>query len=663
MKPQHSTLTVLFAAALILVGAAIDARAAGKSTLPPRHIGVYGDPGGIYVEPLPPAETIPLAPSVVGYEAKTTSTLLLAWRDLSGVETGYRIERQAGADWVVVAQVGAVTDNIGTYALSNLRQDTEHCYRAVPFNGYGAPSSVPVGCTRTNRITGPTTVMVSDRIGLMGELEDPAPPAFQWTSLVAAIDPGAAPGPAPIPAQYSGKAPRKIIYIADDAQIDLSYTPLRIPEGITLASGRRGLNEGALLYSNVTTKYSMFLVVGNDVRVSGLRFRGPSGSTSEDPEASFAIQIKDALDVVIDHNEFLHWPGAGIKVQHRPWMIDFSTAYRIRITENFFHHNQRQELGYGVMMNDASYAVIDKNSFDYNRHAIGSDGGRNVIQDYSYGPMHGYAAYFNLVLPGHSSQVWTKLSPVVAPITWQTHTFDVHGNEDSWIGTDYYDGWAGETMDIANNSFLGIQGSAFNVRGTPSNEARFHHNVTPFNDWTANSPASGADGGVSFYGWMSVQDSSDRDNIRVYSNVPTRDPRARLAVGDFDGDGRDDVFLATGRAWYFSSAGLTEWRWLRPSTVPVQQLVFVDYDRNGRTDVLTRVGNVWKISWNGTSSSATLRTVSALPAQNFYSGSELIGDFSGDGVLDRLRFSRDGDRYFRVVDGRSGATQRSRHRM
>jgi hypothetical protein len=654
MKPPHSTRTVLLAAAWILVGAAIDARAAGKTTLPPRYIGVYGDPGGIYVEPLPPAETIPLAPSVIGFESKTTSTLLLAWRDLSGVESGYRIERQAGAGWVVVAQVGAVTDNIGTYALGNLRQDTEHCYRAVPFNGYGEPSSVPVGCTRTNRIMGPTTVVVRDRIGLIGELQDPNPPAFQWTSLEVAVDPGDV--PAPILAPYSGKAPRKVIYVASDAQIDLSYTPLQIPAGITLASGRRGLVEGALLYSNVTTKHTMIEVVGNDVRVSGLRFRGPSGSTSEANEAVFAIHVRDALDVVIDHNEFFHFPGAGIKVQHQPWMIDFSTAYRMRITENFFHHNQRQNLGYGVMMNDASYAVIDKNSFDYNRHAIGSDGGRNVILDSSYGPMHGYAAYFNLVLPGHEEQV-------AGPITWQTHTFDVHGSEDGFLGTDYYDGWAGETIDIANNSFLGIQGSAFNVRGTPSDEARFHHNVTPWLRPMPGGSVLGADGGVAYYGWMSVQDSSDRDNIRVYSNVPTPEPRNRLAVGDFDGDGRDDVFLATGRAWYVSSAGLTEWRWLRPSTVPVQQLVFVDYDRNGRTDVLTRVGSVWKISWNGTGSPVTLRGAPAIAAQNFYSGADLIGDFSGDDVLDRLRFSPAGDRYFRVTDGRSGATQQGRHRM
>ncbi len=656
MKSRRSTHTFLFAAALLLGGAAIDARAAGKTAVVPRNVGVVGDPGGIYVEPLPPTETIPFAPSVVGYESKTTSTLLLAWRDESHVETGYRIERQAGAGWVVIAQIGAVADNIGTYALSRLRQDMEHCFRAVPFNAYGEPRAVPVACTRTNHITGPTAVVVSDRIGLVGELLDPNPPEFQWSSLEVAIDPGADPGPGPILAPYGGLPPRKIIYIADTAQIDLSYSRLQIPEGITLASGRRGLNEGALLYSNITTRHSMLEVVGGNVRVTGLRLRGPSGSTSEDNDASYAILVRDALDVVIDHNEFSHWPGAGVKVQHQPWMMDFLTAYRVRVTDNFFHHNQRENLGYGVMINDASYAYIDRNTFDYNRHAIGSDGGRNVILDSSYGPMHGYAAYFNLVLPGHEEQV-------AGPITWQTHAFDVHGSEHSWIGTDFYDGWAGETIDVANNSFLGIKGSAFNVRGTPAVEARFHHNVTPPLVAMQNDFVMGADGGIAYYGWMSVKDTSDRDNVHVYANIPAPDPRAKLAVGDFDGDGRDDVFLATGRAWYVSSAGLTEWRMLRPSSLGVQQLVFVDYDRNGRTDVLARVGGVWKMSRNGTGALVRIGSARGLATQNFYSGSDLIGDFTGDDVLDRMRFSRDDDRHFHILDGRTGSTQQSRHQM
>src|SRR5262249_43144418 len=35
-----------------------------------------------------------------------------------------------------------------------------------------------------------------------------------------------------------------------------------------------------------------------------------------------------------------------------------------------------------------------------------------------------------------------------------------------------------------------------------------------------------------------------------------------FGVGDFDGDGVDDLFLGTGAGWWFSAGGKTEWRFL-----------------------------------------------------------------------------------------------------
>jgi hypothetical protein len=149
----------------------------------------------------------------------------------------------------------------------------------------------------------------------------------------------------------------------------------------------------------------------------------------------------------------------------------------------------------------------------------------------------------------------------------------------------------------------------------------------------------------------------------VYANQPIPDPRLRLAVGDFDGDRRDDVFLATGRAWYVSYGGVTEWRFLNKSTRRLSTLSFTDLDGDGRTDVLSRIGGVWNVSRSGSGAFVPLATTPVVGAQSFYSGSDLIGDFSGDDVLDRLRFDLGGDRYFRTVDGRTGATLRSRHQM
>lgn len=650
------------ALALVCVVLAAPALALPRGTGSVGGSGGVGQTGGVVVptDPTPTPETIPVPPYGTGVEIKTSHTMTVAWRDESSVESGYRIERRSGTGgWLVVGRIGPITEGrIGSWDAGNLRHDTEYCWRVVPWNQHGEPAQVPVGCARTTRIVAPNAVRVTDRIGLIGEIRDPAPPPFQPSSLVLSSDPAAPAPPAPVTA-FPVPVARKIIYVADGVQIDLTYTPdLQIPAGITIASSRGGLSQGALLFSNSRDRYTMFEVVGDGVRITGLRFRGPSSSTSADQEGALAIRVHDARDVVIDHNEFFQWPGAGVEVRHEPGLISALTAWRVRITENFFHHNQKQNLGYGVVVADASYAFIDKNTFDWNRHAIASDGGRNRLVP-GYGPQHGYLAYLNVVLPGHSDQeyvggIWEQ----------QTHNFDVHGSESNWLGVDYYDGWAGEFFDIANNSFLDAKGTLFNIRGTPSSSALFHHNVTPpLQLVPGTGTVMGLDGGVSWYGWKSVNSESDRDNVYVFANVPSVDPRERLAVGDFDGDGRDDVLLATGRAWYVSYAGATEWRYLRQSDRPMRMLSLADLDGNGRTDVVTRIGNVWNVAWNGSGGFVPLGYEPSLPSQVFYTSGELVGDFTGDGTMDRLRFQPDGNRYFRVVDGSSGSTRRSWNEM
>ena len=45
----------------------------------------------------------------------------------------------------------------------------------------------------------------------------------------------------------------------------------------------------------------------------------------------------------------------------------------VRIHHNFIHHNQQDGTdGYGVAVVNRAYALIEKNVFDYNRHAIAS---------------------------------------------------------------------------------------------------------------------------------------------------------------------------------------------------------------------------------------------------------------------------------------------------
>jgi hypothetical protein len=647
------------------------------------------------LEPPPPdapAEVLP-NPPLVYVSQKTTRYISLEFLDKSDVEEGFTVYRkQSGGKWEELGSFGAISNRTAplfikddgevgfrildsangkefeelpvalsggslpySYSATNytkeIDQDTEYCYLLVPFNELGESDRVQPICTRTTRdlhYTGgygtfalvqhytsayDLAVLVDDRAGLVGELNE------EWSGT-------------------------KLVYVADDAVIDLSaYDELPLKAGLTLMSGRDKLNEGALLATHYFSDH-LFIVKGNNVQVKGLRFRGPSGSSEADQLTTKGIYFnigsivktlsKDTpLSLLIEGNEFYQWTHAAVFIENRVRafddglkIIDKDTADRIRITNNYFHHNQRQDTGYGIEIAGYTYVYIDRNTFDYNRHAIASTGGRGYIIE-GYGPEHGYKAYLNLTLPGHTDQCYAGVCVT------DTHNFDVHGTEDNWLSIDYYDGWAGEYFDVADNSFLSIEGDAFNVRGTPSDAAYFSGNVLP--------PAL-IDLKYSYRSkdvWHWVNEESDRDNIYVSGNHLYDDARASISVGDFDGDGIDDVFLATGAAWYYSSGARSEWRFLNKSAFRLEDLVLTDYDSDGKADVLRKSRGSWLVSRGGVGGWTTVDRydidVSSVEPDT---GTNVTGDFTGDGNIDQLRFDWNGDRYFYV-----NGVRHSRNRM
>ena len=78
-------------------------------------------------------------------------------------------------------------------------------------------------------------------------------------------------------------------------------------------------------------------------------------------------------------------------------------------------------------------------------------------------------------------------------------------------------------------------------------------------------------------------------------------PTLAFLVGDFDGDGKDDLFMATGSGWYYSPAGNAEWRFLSAKTETLGSVLLGDFDGDGRTDVFTQIGDKWLVSWGGRS--------------------------------------------------------------
>lgn len=115
-------------------------------------------------------------------------------------------------------------------------------------------------------------------------------------------------------------------------------------------------------------------------------------------------------------------------------------------------------------------------------------------------------------------------------------------------------------------------------------------------------------------------------------------PVDRLRFGDFNGDGKTDIFSVSERIdglwqWRVSYAGATDWQLLAYAIAPLEDLRFNDFDGDGKTDVFTTLQRNdgtydWLMSSGGSAPFVTLRTDPLGVAQLH------IGDFNGDGKAD-----------------------------
>ena len=223
--------------------------------------------------------------------------------------------------------------------------------------------------------------------------------------------------------------------------------------------------------------------------------------------------MNSKLNVETDNNEIYGWRGAAVRVEDSEHQINRSVnPQTVRIHDNYIHHNQHWETqGYGVVIGYGAYALIDKNVFDYNRHAIASDGREGS----------GYFAYRNLVLP-HGG-----LNRSVLGVKFYTHQFDMHGRENRGIfsgETSFNCGPAGEYMDIRDNTFLNINGPGFKLRGTPADRADLAANVFG-HLWGVTAPA-----------WAQIEAGLHAWDNRVGPQYHYGDFGER----DFDADGIND---------------------------------------------------------------------------------------------------------------------------
>lgn len=437
-----------------------------------------------------------------------------------------------------------------------------------------------------------------------------------------------------------------IVYIAPDAEIDLTGQSLCINAGVWLASNRGENNApGGLLYATTGAAASVLKACGNDIRITGLRLRGPDPETCPDewpnncPEdvsgdsncayctqTAYGISSFGFANMEVDNNELSGWTYASVGVKD---------ATGADVHHNYIHHNWREGLGYGVVLygQQATSALVRWNRFDAIRHAVAGQG---------Y-PLESYEARDNLM--GENAI---------------GHIFDMHGeNEATGDGTSY----AGNDIRIHNNIVLTADQYAMVIRGKPDTGAWLYENCLARSSsdaalqryFSGNFYVDWSPSGVSA---PNSYNQSDSDCSAVHwcvadgGNGPWRYGSAsstsadHLLVGDMDGDGKDDVFGSDGTHWRFANPLGGTWRNLAQSSTDLSALALVDLDGDHIDDVFYGSGSTWYWSKSGSSSWATLRSATETRADVAF------GDFDGDGAMDI--FTTDGHQWRYYPQG-SGA--------
>jgi hypothetical protein len=392
-----------------------------------------------------------------------------------------------------------------------------------------------------------------------------------------------------------------------------------VPAGMTIRGYRKLIDNGPEVHTcDTVTEKPLFLVETDSVRITGLRLRGPMDDPrcprGALPEYTRAIKIKskNGERVMVDHVEISHWRGDAVNVEGPDTILwgdlgqcelytprePLPRRTPVRAIGNFLHHNY----DYGVGAHYGASVLIQANTTAYQHaHSFASDAAANSS----------YQAFDNFVL-----------RKTVSAHTG--HDFDVHGGLilGHWNG-----GAAGDAYDIGFNTILATDELNLLHRGTPCREMRFHDNVL------LRSQSESVE-------TRSVFPERHFDFNNHYSSP---DPTNDLAVGDFDGDGVDDIFVGTGVAWYFSSGARAEWRFLNRMPEHASELLFGDFDGDGRTDVVAVHNGVIDVSWAGGSRWQSINVTAGRLSDL------AVGDFDGDGNDDL--FLATGAEWFRAPGG------------
>jgi len=292
------------------------------------------------------------------------------------------------------------------------------------------------------------------------------------------------------------------------------------------------------------------------------------------------VKIDRCINIEITNMEIAGFGGAGIQVDDHPGLEHthernsradspqgrISSPNQILVHHNYIHHNQQPSHGghaegYGVNSGIGGWVKIFANVFDFNRHAIAANGNAG-----------GYVAEHNLVLKGGGFH--GKF------YEHYTHIIDAHGNG-CWRSGSLC-GFAGIEFSIVSNAVQYRNGTDIHIRGEPSSFIFIDRNIFP----------------------LETQDEAinlfTEHNVNVAShNVYNYDTFGHYGVCDFDGDGVDDLFLATGASWWFSSFGEFPWSFLGANTERLEDVRLGYFSGDKTCDVLREHDGQWEISSGG----------------------------------------------------------------
>jgi hypothetical protein len=392
----------------------------------------------------------------------------------------------------------------------------------------------------------------------------------------------------------------------------MSTTEKVIGAGMTVRGYRKFTDQGPLVTHAFAPggepDHSVFRIGEDHVRVTGLRLQGPTRSRDTALIKIHGISIVSPLsptgdqsvtqhDVMVDHIDASDWTGTAVSVVGPtdsltcPSQLAYPRRPIGKIIGSFVHHNLGG-YGYGACTGGGGYMLVQGTTMYMNLHSIASDPSAGT----------GYTATDNFITseaPGH-----------ILGGANSDQDMDAHGSDG---GSTYSGGVSGDLYDMGWNTFLTTGHRNFDQRGTPCHYAYFHDNVS------MHDPGTDA---------IDTQSIPKTTLIQSNNLWKVQEPTSDLGVGDFDGDGIDDVFVGTGATWWFSSGAKAEWRFLNRMPEHASELRFGDFDGDGRTDVLAPHGRFLQVSWGGVSPWVTITTTGATLADM------AVGDFDGDRVSD-----------------------------